>query len=167
MAQQPANVHFGTPPRNRFAARAIPTRLGRPLSALYAGQVLIVAGIVVVAVVLIVLAGRSSEANSGRDVRAVTATGLELAPEQESETDDDVVPWSSIFEITVLTRRELRATWFGFEIRTESHGMVLLDGSRGPGQQFLAESYRFAGFKHGELGEALEQRGARVVCYSR
>ncbi|MGI9599153.1 MAG: hypothetical protein ACR2QK_23520 [Acidimicrobiales bacterium] len=145
----------------------------------------IVVGIVVVAVVLMVLAGRNNEAKSGRTVEAVTAEGLRLvpraggrpAPSAESALDspqpptdepvDHDVDWSAIFEITVVTRRELRRTWFGFEIRTESHGLVMLDGSRGPGQAFLAESHRFAGFKHIELSEALKRTGSRAVCYSR
>ena len=136
-------------------------RLVRP-APIYAGGVLIVAAIVVVAVVLIVIVGRDARPGAATAVTAVSAEGLRIEPGGEPQ----VVPWSSIFEITVVTRWELRRTWFGFEILTEGNGLLLLDGSRGPGVEFLAESHRLQGFDHRRLGRALTRRGSRVVCYS-
>lgn len=136
---------------------------GSSAGPIYDGFVFIVLGIVVLAIALMVLAGRSGESASARSIDAISTHGLHL----DGDGDPQVAPWSSVFEITVLTRRELRRTWFGFEIRTEGHGMLLLDGTRGPGEDFLAESHRFAGFNHVELAEALQQRGSRVVCYTR
>ncbi len=123
----------------------------------------IIAAIVVIAVVLIMVAGRKETSVSAPAVAAISADGLLL----ECGAEPQLVPWSSIFEITVTTRRELRRTWFGFEILAEGHGLLLLDGSEGPGVDFLAESYRFQGFDHRRLGRALARRGSRVVCYSR
>lgn len=123
--------------------------------------VLLIVGVVAVAAVLMVRAGRETGPGVGIDVAAVSSDGLRI------ETPDrDLVAWSSVFQVTVLTRRELRRTWFGFEIRTESHGLLLLDGPSGLGQAFLAECHRFAGFDHDRLAEALTKRGAREICYS-
>lgn len=182
MAQQTAAVHLGPVARNRFAARS-------SAGAIYSVGVWIVVAIVVVAVVWLILAGRDGRQAVGASVVGVSDLGLHLAdadsasggfPEDDLADDPvagsngqaldrgaNVVPWDSVFEIVVITRRELRTTWFGFEIRTEGHGLVKLDGSRGPGQEFLAECHRFAGFNHDELGAALTRRRSQVICYSR
>lgn len=137
-----------------------PARTGRPP---YDGCVWILAAIVVVAVVLMVLASRNR--STGEPMVAVVA----ISPDglRTGEEPERLVSWDDVFEITVVTRRELHRTWFGFELRAEGHGLLAIDGSDGPGEAFLAESHRFAGFDHAGLGEALETRGARVVCFSR
>lgn len=133
----------------------------------YAGDVVVgvlsIVAVVVVAAVLMARIGRETGPGAGLDVSAVSAEGLHIAGPKMAES---TVAWSSVFEISVLTRRELRRTWFGFEIRTESHGLLLLDGSGGPGEAFLAECHRFAGFDHERLAEALTRRGSREICYS-
>ncbi len=121
--------------------------------------VLAIVAIVLAAVALMVLVGREQDSETGPSVTAVVGEGLLMG--------DGLIPWSSIFEITLLTRRELGRTWFGFEIQSETHGLVLLDGSAGPGESFLAECHRFPGFDHAGLTEALSARSPRLVCYSR
>ncbi len=121
--------------------------------------VLAIVAIVVVAVLLMNLARREQGSDTGLTVDGVSPAGLIIG--------DGLATWESIFEITIVTRRQMGRTWFGFEARSETHGMLLIDGSTGPGEPFLAESHRFPGFDHNGLGEALTTRNARVVCYSR
>jgi hypothetical protein len=134
--------------------------------------VLVIGAIVVAAVVLMTVAGRRDREQLGRVVDAVEPGGLVV--------DGELVEWSAVFEVALLTRKELAKTWFGFEIRTETHGLLTLDGtgdgsgdsarrqdSGGMGQAFLAECHRFPGFDHAGVTEGLTSRSARVVCFSR
>ena len=139
----------------------------------------IVVIVVIVAVVLIALAGRQDRSTAGLKIAAVSEHGLhphrhpdgEQSPAEGSDSIADqgsaVIPWPSIFEVTVMTRRELGGTWFGFELQSEGNGLLLIDGPGGLGQDFLAQSHRFPGFDHDALTATLERRSGRAVCYSR
>lgn len=120
-------------------------------------HVWILAGIAVIAVLAIIVAGRNAEGADGILVDRIDEAGLWVG--------DTPVPWSSIFEITVVTRREFGGTWFGFEVRTESAGVVIVERGEGLGEQFLSNSHRFSGFDHVTLATALQRRRGRAVCY--
>ena len=119
----------------------------------------VVAGIVVIAVLLLIIAGRRAQPGAAQRVDRVEPEGLYAG--------DSVASWESVFEIAVVTRRALRGVWFGFEIVSETDGALLIDGATDLGQQFLAETYRFSGFDHGALRDILEQPSGRAVCYKR
>ena len=119
-----------------------------------------VVGIIVVAVVLIlVLGGDESPTTVAAD--DVGDDGLLVG--------DTTIVWSSIFEIVVVTRRRLRGTWFGFEVRSDTAGpaggVVLVGREDGLAERFLANSHRFPGFDHDAVAAALVRKGARSVCY--
>lgn len=178
MAQRQANVH----PTNVAVSRTFSTHRtppGRPWPTLRSTiddvlDVLVIAGIAAVAVIAIVAAGRRPSEGDRRTVTAIDDMGLHLEPAPDVEGASDTGPpsvgpveWASIFEIAVMTRRELGGTWFGFEVRSETAGLLLVDGKAGPGEAFLAESHRFRGFDHATLAEALGRRRGRAVCYRR
>ena len=117
----------------------------------------ILAGIAVVAVLLIVIAGRSAEGADGVMADRLDDAGLWIG--------ETLIEWGSIFEIVVVTRKELGGTWFGFEIRTESAGTVIVGREGGLGEQFLSNSHRFPGFDHASLAAGLRRRRGRSVCY--
>ncbi len=125
----------------------------------------IVFGLVAVAAIVLVLwVGRFGAATAGEEaieVVAVTGDGLSV------DGSGAPVAWPAIWEITVVTRRGVGATWFGFEVRAEGRGLLTIDGPGGLGERFLAESHRFPGFDHDGLSQALVTRRARLVCYSR
>lgn len=124
---------------------------------------IILLGIVIGAVALMLIVGRRPTPEIGQPVADVSSSGLQL----DIGDGDRLVAWSSIFEVAVLTRRELGRTWFGFELLTETHGSLRIDGSSGPGEAFLAEAHRLPGFDHDALMEALTTRQSRIVCFSR
>ncbi|MEL7155963.1 MAG: hypothetical protein AAFN30_05115, partial [Actinomycetota bacterium] len=92
---------------------------------------LILLALVVAAVAVIVVVGRRNPSGTepAKVVVDVEGDGLRLI-------DDDVpvVPWSDVWEVAVVTRREVRGTWFGFEIRVEGHGLLTLAGPGGLGE---------------------------------
>ena len=167
--------------RGRISARSSVTGVSWPVTWAVMEGIVVLAVVVVIAVVVIVLVGRDGGGGEPTtEVTAVDRHGLRLTADRAggapataaadapaTAAGGATVPWDDIWEITVVTRREVRRMWFGFEIRAEGHGLLSIDGPAGPGEAFLAESHRFAGFDHEALGQALLQRGSRVVCYSR
>ncbi len=147
MAQPQSTLH----PTN--CCDLTPTSQAPPTIAL----VWILAGIAVVAVLAIIVAGRNAEGVDGVAVDRIDEAGLWVG--------ETLVEWSSIFEITVVTRREFGGTWFGFELRTESAGVIIVERGDGLGEQFLSNSHRFPGFDHVTLAAALQRRRGRAVCY--
>ncbi len=125
---------------------------------------LVFLAVVVVAVVLIMAVGRKNTpgAEPTISVIAIDADGLRLPDDPTF-----VVPWDDVWEITVITRRAVQGTWFGFEVRADGAGLLSIDGPDGLGERFLAESHRFPGFDHSGLGEALSTRRPRFVCFTR
>lgn len=119
----------------------------------------VVAGIVVVAVLLLIVAGRRSQPGAPKPVDAIGPEGLSVS--------DSVSSWESVFEVVVITRRAVRGNWFGFEILSETGGALVVDGKTDLGRQFLAETYRFHGFDHHALKATLESSNGRAVCYKR
>ncbi len=120
--------------------------------------------VVVVAVVVVMVAGRRNTTSTEPTVTVIDidADGL-LIPGDPTF----LVPWDDVWEIAVMTRRAIRGTWFGFELRADGHGLLSIDGGNGLGQRFLAEAHRFAGFDHIGVGEALTNRRPRFVCFTR
>jgi len=125
-------------------------------------ELLAIPAIAVVAIALIVVAGRSSDGGgrggAGR-VDAVDDVGLHVG--------DTVADWASIFEVAVVTRRELGGSWFGFEVRSETAGELVVDGADGLVEPLLAETHRLPGFNHAAVGDVLGRRRGREVCYRR
>lgn len=117
----------------------------------------ILIGIVVVAGVVMWLAGRSRGPQTGSPVDDLSDSGLVVG--------DRTVPWTTVYEVRVVTRRELFKTWFGFEVSCESDGLLSVDGSRGQGERFLGHTHHLRGFDHDALLDALRQRQSGVVCY--
>ena len=123
--------------------------------------------IAVVAVILMVWAGRASSEQSGpgrgggseAKVDAVDAAGLHVG--------DTVVGWPDVAEVSVVTRRTIRGVWFGLEISAHGTGPLLVDGADGLVEPFLAESHRLAGFDHDAAQVTLAASGARAVCFRR
>ena len=115
--------------------------------------------VVVIAVILIWWANRSDPRAGGLPVEDATDDGLVM--------DDRTLPWSSVYEVRVLTRRSLSGTWFGFELMSEDAGLVTLDGGRGRGERFLSYAHHLPGFDHDAVREALTSRESGVVCYNR
>jgi hypothetical protein len=120
--------------------------------------------VVVVAIVLVMVAGR-------RNTTGVEPTTAVIGIDDDGllVTGDPtfLVPWDDVWEIAVMTRREVRGTWFGFELRVDGYGLLSIDGGNGLGQRFLAETHRFAGFDHTGVGDALTNRRPRFVCFTR
>ncbi len=117
-----------------------------------------IVAIVVIAAALIVLAGRQQRPDDAAMVETVDGDGLHL--------DDRVVGWGSIFEVVLVTRRRVGGLWYGFEISSEDAGLLIIDGSGGLANDFLAQSYRLTGFDHGSVNSALVARVPRTTCYS-
>ena len=115
--------------------------------------------IVVVAGVLMWVLGRGREPEQGRPVDDVSEAGLHLG--------DRVVPWGSVFDVRVNTRRSIGRTWFGFDVLTEDAGPLSVDGDGGRGERFLSHSHQLAGFDHEAVQTALTARRSGVVCYNR
>ena len=120
---------------------------------------MILVGIVVIAGVLMWLVGREAGPGDARRVDDVDETGLILG--------DEIVAWSSLYEVRVISRRELLKTWYGFEVRTEDAGLLSIDGSNGRGERFLAGTHQLPGFDHDLVRDALTHRRSGVVCYNR
>lgn len=120
--------------------------------------------VVVVAVVVIVVLGRNGDPGGEPAVAVVDVDGDGLRLSGEAAP---LVRWDEVWEVVVVTRREVRGTWFGFEVRVEGHGLVTVAGPGGLGERFLAECHRFPGFDHHGLGDALASRRPRLVCFSR
>lgn len=130
----------------------------------YADDVWIFTAVVVAAMIVVVLAGRRGTSGTEPTIRVIDVgtDGLLVSGEPAF-----VVRWDDVWEITAMTRRAVRGTWFGFQVRADGHGLLSIDGSDGLGQRFLAEVYRFPGFDHDGLGEALSTRQPRFVCFTR
>ncbi len=118
-----------------------------------------VVALVIGAGVLMWWTGRGRTPDGARRVVDCDAAGLHL--------DDTVVPWSSVFDVRVSTRRGLGSTWFGFDVLSEEAGALAVDGGSGRGERFLAETHRLPGFDHRALEAALRQHRSGVVCYQR
>lgn len=120
--------------------------------------------VVVVAVVLVMVAGRRTTSGTEPTVTVIgiDADGLVLAGDPTF-----VIPWDDVWEIAVITRRAVRGTWFGFELRADGHGLLSIDGGNGLGQRFLTETHRYAGFDHTGVSDALANRRPRLVCFTR
>lgn len=82
------------------------------------------------------------------------------------DVGDELIGWSSLIEVAVVSRREVLRKRFGFELLIEGRGLLLIDGSSPNGEAFLAQTYNLAGFDHPGLIEALRRRHPRTVCYS-
>ncbi len=121
--------------------------------------ILLIVGVVAVAGVLMTLAQRSSPSGGATPVSAVNELGL--------VTSERTVAWESIFHVELITRRGVRHTWFGFRIRAEVGGELIVDGPTEAGDQFLANTYRLVGFDHKAVTQALTLRKPTVVCYNR
>ena len=128
-------------------------------------EVLAIPAVAVVAVVLIVWSGRANRSSTGghgggeRRVDSVGGAGVRAGP--------DLISWSSISEVAVVTRRTLRGNWFGLELQSDDAGWLLVDGSDGLVEPFLAESHRLPGFDHTALASSLASNRSRAVCYRR
>lgn len=120
--------------------------------------------VVLAAVALILVVGRNNTATSepAMGVTEIGTHGLVVAGDPAF-----LVAWDDVWEITVLTRRAITGTWFGFEIRADGAGLLSIDGPDGLGERFLAEAHRFPGFDHVGLGDALTTRRPRFVCFTR
>lgn len=125
---------------------------------------------VIVIVVLIVVAGRGADQRSPSIVvDHVDDLGLHV--------DGSVAGWSTVFEVVAIARRDIAGTWFGFEIRTEHNGTIVVDGTgdpsgegldgQGPAERFLSDCHRLPGFDHESVRQTFARRRARAVCYRR
>lgn len=115
--------------------------------------------IVVLAGLAMWLTGRNRQVDGFRAVDEIVEDGLVV--------DGTVVPWASVFDVRVNTRRSFSGTWFGFEVSTEDAGLLSVDGGGGRGERFLSHSHRLPGFDHQLLQDALVARRSGVVCYNR
>jgi hypothetical protein len=130
-------------------------------------ELLAIPAIALVAVVLMILSGRNRddqvEGSFGADVEnradAVDGDGIHL--------DGRITPWPSIYEVVVVTRPSMRGTWFGLEVRADNGPPVLIDGTDGLVEPFLAESYLLPGFDHAAVADALASKRGRRVCFRR
>ncbi|MGI9613624.1 MAG: hypothetical protein ACR2QO_11975 [Acidimicrobiales bacterium] len=126
-------------------------------------ELLAIPAIALIAIILMLLSRRASAggARKTQERRAewIDAGGIRVG--------DSLATWSSIFEVAVITRRSFRGTWFGLEIMSDDVGPILVDGSDGLVEPFLAESYRLPGFDHDNLAANLAANRSRSVCYRR
>ncbi len=124
-------------------------------------ELLAIPAIAIVAVGLILVAGRAGRAGGGgeRLVDAVDAAGVHAG--------DSSASWRSISEVAVVTRRTVRGQWYGLELQSDDLGSLLVDGDGGLVEPFLAESHRLAGFDHTAAASGLASNRSRAVCYRR
>lgn len=118
--------------------------------------------IVVVAVILIFIVGRERGERNGTEVVGVEERGLLTA-----EVGSAIIEWPSVFEVVVVTRRELGGGSYGFEVMTETDGLVSISGQGRLGEAFLAHSHLLPGFDHSTLVGVLNSRRGRAVCFRR
>lgn len=128
-------------------------------------ELLAILGIALVAVALMVLAGRATRAEGG--VAGGSELRIDSVDGSGMRAGDAIATWSSISEVAVVTRRTMGGPWYGLELQSDELGSLLIDGSDGLVEPFLAESYRLAGFDHSTLMSHLASKGTRAVCYRR
>ena len=130
--------------------------------AAYPERVWLLIAIVVVAVILIFIVGRERGGRAGTEVVAVEERGL-----LTGEVSSAIIEWPSVFEVVVITRRELGGVWYGFEVMTETEGLVSVPGEGSLGEAFLAHSHQLPGFDHATVVGVLNRSRGRAVCFRR
>jgi len=115
--------------------------------------------VVAVAGGLMFLVGRAKDDDSEPIVTDVGDRGL--------TTDHVEIPWGSVYRVELIVRPGRRETRFGFRIGSEVGGPVIVPGSAGLGEQFLARCHLLPGFDHDAVRVALTAGKATIVCYNR